>query len=51
MPVAVVGSGAVAESVVDELKSAQDGAADPRLVADRGKRSTCSRTVTSPVYC
>lgn len=37
MPVAVVGSGAVAESVVDELKSVQDGAADPRLVADRGK--------------
>ncbi|MFI7301189.1 ABC transporter permease [Streptomyces sp. NPDC050121] len=37
MPVAVVGSGAVAESVVDELKSVQEGAADPRLVADRGK--------------
>ena len=37
MPVAVVGSGAVADSVVDELKSVQDGAADPRLVADRGK--------------
>jgi hypothetical protein len=37
MPVAVVGSGAVAESVVGELKSVQDGAADPRLVTDRQK--------------
>ncbi|MFF8015211.1 ABC transporter permease [Streptomyces sp. NPDC007929] len=37
MPVAVVGSGAVAESVVDELRSVQDGAADPRLVTDRGE--------------
>ncbi|MGW1272029.1 ABC transporter permease [Streptomyces sp. NPDC002491] len=36
MPVAVVGSGAVAESVVDELKSVQDGAADPRPAADLG---------------
>ncbi|QNP74214.1 ABC transporter permease [Streptomyces roseirectus] len=35
MPVAVVGSGAVAESVVEELGSVQDGAADPRLVAGR----------------
>ncbi|MFF8234921.1 ABC transporter permease [Streptomyces caelestis] len=37
MPVAVVGSGAVAQSVVDELESAEDGAADPRLVADRSE--------------
>ncbi|MDQ1066549.1 ABC transporter permease [Streptomyces canus] len=35
MPVAVVGSGAVAQSVVDELETAKDGAAEPRLVADR----------------
>ncbi|MFF3341346.1 hypothetical protein [Streptomyces flavidovirens] len=34
MPVAVVGSGAVAESVGDELESVQDGAVDARLVAD-----------------
>ncbi|MBZ3906269.1 ABC transporter permease [Streptomyces griseiscabiei] len=37
MPVAVVGSGALAKSVVSELESVQDGAADPRLVTDRGK--------------
>ncbi|MET9819966.1 ABC transporter permease [Streptomyces sp. NPDC006355] len=35
MPVAVVGSGAVAQSVVGELEMAKDGAAEPRLVADR----------------
>ncbi|MGK5555047.1 ABC transporter permease [Actinomadura kijaniata] len=37
MPVAVVGSGAVAGSVVDELESATNGAADARLVADRSQ--------------
>ncbi|MFF3373540.1 ABC transporter permease [Streptomyces sp. NPDC002680] len=37
MPVAVVGSGAVAQSVVDELESVRDGAAAPRLVSDRSK--------------
>ncbi|MFF1304233.1 ABC transporter permease [Streptomyces sp. NPDC058307] len=37
MPVAVVGSGAVAEAVVGELASVQDGALDARLVADRSK--------------
>ncbi|MET8979984.1 ABC transporter permease [Streptomyces sp. NPDC004539] len=37
MPVAVVGSGPVAVSVVDDLKSVRDGAAAPRLVTDRGE--------------
>ncbi|MEU9273308.1 ABC transporter permease, partial [Streptomyces sp. NPDC048251] len=37
MPVAVVGSGAVAESVVGELDSAQDGAVDARLVGGRAE--------------